>query len=341
MESKKELVLLLGFSRSGTTWLAKILDSAASVYLVSEPDKKTYEHVKLGALPHCTDPEDSFYTNAYIDGLNELQKKFYVGLNSFPFFQKEFIRHGDFFRYMAHLLFLINFPLERLLGLNIYLPYRLLVKKKHELPIRMVWKSTNQSSNLRTITKAFPGIKIIYIMRNPFAVISSAMQNSKMAFDGEDCRRIRDRACATFFDSESIDFEKLKTEPEIRKRALLWRIECESALAVGAGYEHFKCFLYEDLVSDPNGVVKELFEWLGWEMAAQTQKFLQESTGQLPPSAWTAKFLGSRFFGVYRGPDGNVNGWKKRLSTADYQVIYDVVRKSPLFHYWEEDCRRD
>lgn len=334
----KELVLLLGFSRSGTTWLAKVLDSVPSVYLVSEPDKRTYQHVKLGSVPHCVDPSDANCVSDYKDGLNELQQKFYLGVNSIPFFQKEFIRQSQVFVHLWYLLFLANYPVERLFGLNMHIPCSLLLKKNHELPIRIVWKSTNQSSNIRMIIKAFPGIKIIYLMRNPFAAISSALRIKRMSFDGEDYRRICDRKSAPFFASEHIDFDRLKSEPEIKKRALLWRIECESALAVGQGYEHFKCLLYKDLVSDPQGVVSELFDWLGWDMPAQTQKFLMESTGQVKPPL-AARLLGSRFFGVYRGPGGNVNGWKKRLSTADYEAIYDVVSKSPLFHYWEDDSK--
>lgn len=69
-------------------------------------------------------------------------------------------------------------------------------------------------------------------------------------------------------------------------------------MAVGQGYEHFKFLLYKDLVADPPKVVGELFNWLGWQVPAQTRKFLLESTGQIPPP-WTAKLLGSRFFGVY------------------------------------------
>ena len=332
-----ELVLLLGFSRSGTTWLAKVLDSMPSVYLVSEPDKRTNRQMMLGRVPHCASPDDIPVVNSYIDGINQLRERFYICLNKVPFFNKDYFNlHPTLYRTLLYPLYAVNSISDRVADLNISIPFHIISKKEHDSPPIMVWKSTNQSSNLPALIRAFPGIRIIYILRNPFAVISSIL-SKKFWLDGEDYRRICDRKSAPFFKMESLDFGEISYMSEIEKKAFLWRIECESAMAVGAGYEHFKCIVYKDLASDPFRVVHDLFDWLGWDLTEQTKKFLLESSGRKKTPS-IAKLLGSGFFGVYREPGGNLDGWKSKLSRADYKAVYEIVSKSPLFDYWKDDC---
>ena len=87
-----------------------------------------------------------------------------------------------------------------------------------------------------------------------------------MKLDGEDYRRICEREHSVFFKNNDIDLEKVRDWHEIKKRALRWRIECESALFAGLGRKDFHLIIYEEMVSNPFQVAQRLFDWLNWEM---------------------------------------------------------------------------
>lgn len=331
----KDLVLLVGFSRSGTSWLSKILDSRPTVYLRSEPDKRINSHVRLGHVPHCIDPHNISWIQKYRDGLMELLERMDCNFSSFPFFKKSFIATPySVYWTIACAWQFCNYVANQWFRRSLALPSHLV--KRSTTSVDVVWKSVNQSSNLEFVRKAFPGIKIIYVLRNPYAVLTSTLQHNKMAIDGNDYRRILERKSAPFFKENPIDLEEVKLWPEIKKKALLWRIDCESALISGAESKDFYLLLYEDLVKNPVRMINKLFRWLGWDITQEIESFLLQSTGYKKPP-YFARIFSSGYFGVYHKPGGNVVGWKKKITNSDYNIISSVVLQSPLLTYWPHE----
>ena len=173
-ENYRDLTMICGFARSGTTWLSKILDSCPDTYLVSEPDKKINQNLKFGKLPHCLDPNNTTYRRHYKAAVDELMEFLDYNTRSFPFFEKNFLSIPFPCYYTIVFLFKL-FNVLSVKALNKSVKSSLFVKKGK--PVKLVWKSVNQSSNLEFLANVFPEMKIIYIFRNPFA--SLGIRNKK------------------------------------------------------------------------------------------------------------------------------------------------------------------
>ncbi|MBF0468371.1 MAG: sulfotransferase [Desulfamplus sp.] len=326
----KELILVCGFSRSGTTWLAKILDALPNVLFVSEPDKRIYSDLKFGKVSHCSNLEDN--KNEYIlykKALQEVVDMVHCNLMTFPFFKKQYCNVP----YTLYWIFaaIYKFFSSRLC-LNLRLPPFLF--KKNE-KVNVVWKSVNQSSNLSCLKNAFHSIKIVYIVRNPYATITSMFQHKKMAMDGEDLRRIAERQNSIFFQKNPINKSDILSMSDIQKRSLLWRIECESAYWESHTNPSIHMVLYEDLVRNPWDVVKNICSFLSCPFSPEIQKFLKQSTGEIKPPL-ISRILSTGYFGVYRKQNVDVTKWKKKLSREYYNQINEIVKDSPLIHNWED-----
>jgi hypothetical protein len=328
----RDLVLLCGYSRSGTTWLAKVLDTMPSVYMVSEPDKRINRQLKLGNVPHCLASSDDLWVDFYKEGIEELLTRVECNLTSIPFFRKNYLAVG-YCQYLcvAFTWQIINFFLNNFGNRSIALPTRIL--KRSICSVDFVWKSVNQSSNLDFLIKTFPKIKIIYLLRNPFAAICSSLQNKSTKLDGQEYRRILERRDSLFFANNHIDLREVASWEEIEKRALLWRIECENAINTSMNYDRFYVVLYENLATNPTQVIQDIFKWLGWEKSKQTELFLLQSTGNKRPP-WYYRIFGSGYFSVYKKPGGNIAGWKSKLAQNDFEKISAIVKTSLLMEYW-------
>ena len=325
-----ELVLLCGFPRSGTTWLSKILDSDPRVHLVSEPDKSVHGHLKLGRVPHCLESSEDQWLREYQAGLHEVQAKLDLNLVSSPFFRKHRSRlpYPMYVSLMAALKALNGCSMKAL-GKPVQLARRSMMNGQE----RLVWKSVNQSSNLDFLRTAFPEMKVIYILRNPYDAIGSTLQHPDMAPDGREYQRIWGRMNAPFFQYHAIDLNEIREWDELAQRALRWRIDAESAVLYSDCSSDIYVLGYEDLARAPKGTSEKLFQWLNWDMDGQTYNFMLESTGERPPSALKALFS-SGYYGVYRNKNKYVKNTKKQLSASQKQKLDDVLCTSPLMKKW-------
>jgi hypothetical protein len=327
----EKYVLICGFPRSGTTWLSKILDSVPSTYLISEPDKAINSHLILGSVPHCLRVDDDKWKHLYHQGIKELLSRVDCNLISYPFFKKEYLAAPYELYYLCAFAGKItNSIIKKFLNRSIALPRFL---NKNDVTVDLIWKSVNQSTNLNFLKRVFPSLRVIYVLRNPYATITSSLTHESMKLDGHDYRRICERRESPFFEGNEIDLQVIRDSKEIEKRAWRWRIECESAVRSREVSEDFHLILYEELVSDPIKIVGKLFDWLGWKIPAETETFLLQSTGQESPP-WISRIFSSGYFGVYRKPGGNIEGWKNRLTEREYELVSGVLKESPLLRYW-------
>lgn len=327
-----KLILLCGFSRSGTTWLSKIFDSIPSTILFSEPDKRINTHLKFSKVPHCVGKGNHRANEDYKDSLNELLNNFYCNLRSYPYFEKTYTAIPQSLYWMisfySQLLNVIN---EKGNFEQVKLPNFCF---KNNCSVDVVWKSVNQLSNIRFLQTTFPDMKVIFLLRNPFSTLASILNHEKMTIDGQDFRRIFERKNAPFFEKYDIKMQEIASWCELKKKAFLWRVDCESALIAGNESPNFMTVLYEDLVMDPSGLTEKILGFLGIEMPVETRRFLFQSSGKLKPP-FISKLVSSGYFGVYRKPGINLDKWKTKISEKDIALISSVIETSPLMKYWK------
>lgn len=316
----KDMVMILGFPRSGTTWLSKILDSRPSTLILHEPDKHDNRNLILGNVPHFIKSTDwSKFAPKYREGIEEALYKTFPNLINFPCFKKEFV----------NLPYSIYFLTSCLYKLGI-LKNRLLVIKKNS-EIELIWKSINQSCNIPFLFHTFPNLKIIYILRKPYSVIASML---KEGLHKGDYKIICERKYSSFFKKNNLDLEYVKRMSKLKKRALLWRINCESALIDGQKNSRFYWLLYENLCKNPIEEIKRLHKFLGWKFMKETKDFIDESRGKCSPSILN-RITSLGYYSVYHGK--NSTKYEKKLSKVEYNQIKNIVDESPLISLWSEN----
>jgi len=321
------MVLVCGFPRSGTTWLSKILDSRPSVLLLHEPDKRSNQNLILGNVPHFINKENwSYYVSKYQEGIKELLHKFHPNLITFPLFRKNFI-NLPYSLYFSIVCFYKSLALR-----NIIMTFKLPVKKTSK--IELVWKTTNQSCNIPFLLYTFPQLKIVYIVRNPYSAIASMLNRKEMQLnDKDDYRRICERKDSSFFKKNNIDLEYIKKLPALKKRALLWRVNCESAFINGQGNPRFHWITYENLCKNPEKEIKSLHDFLKWDFIEETKCFINKSTGK-EKSSFTERIVSYGYYGVYHGQKSFK--YEKKLSNHEYKQIETIIKDSPLLCLWNK-----
>ena len=319
------MILLCGFSRSGTSWLGKILDTNRSIVYWNEPDKKINKHLTFSQVDHCCTIDNEDMKNKYISAIEELFEVTDFNLNSPPYFYKDVYRIN---KNLYTALFFSGKILNKLYKVSydkqIKIPFSLLTDDSIKIPL---WKSVNQSSNLPFIKQTFPDIKIIYITRNPFDSIGSALKNQSMALDDQDTRRLLERKNSLYFKKNPISESEIDNFTEVQKKALLWRVENESAITFGMDNEDFYLITYENLVKNTHEEVRKIFKWLDIDFTQTTEDFISKSKSE-SKSLTFEKLLKKSYFGVYRSPDQiNINN-RSSLTEKLYNEIDHVLKES-------------
>lgn len=124
-----------------------------------------------------------------------------------------------------------------------------------ELASRWGEKSPRHVFRIDDIRSAFPGARILISMRDPRAVVASylAWASSKRASDP----------------SDQAEIQRLRLTADPLVVSLLWRASAKAAhgAAMRFGDDELRISRFEDLVSDPRGVISSIGDWLGMEPA--------------------------------------------------------------------------
>jgi hypothetical protein len=87
-----------------------------------------------------------------------------------------------------------------------------------------------------------------------------------------------------------------------------------------------KVVVYEELCEKPSEVVQQLFDFCHLTFAAQTQRFLNESTSKATP----------RYYSVFKDPLESAYKWRKEMSHSDQKLVQQQLERSPLARFWPE-----
>ena len=158
-----------------------------------------------------------------------------------------------------------------------------------------------------------------------------------MGLDGQQFRRVLERKDSPYFVNSGIHLNSIEKLSELQQKALIWRIECESALISSVKLPNFYSLIYEDLVSDPFGELEKLFHWLHWHFSDRVKRFIKQSIGQ-ERIEWYNKIFAMGYFGVYRTGEINTNKWVNKISQKEFDEILEILHDSPLLSLWDLSC---
>lgn len=320
-------ILIAGLGRSGTTWTGKIFDSHPGVLYRNEPDRE---------------PRIKQLSVADSAGTDEFQQRFFDFLKQVPFTrQPNTIGILPIFRkqYETLLEFLVRRHLTLLLRSagkvvgDVSLPHFLTSARIARQ--RLVWKSVSCVRDLGFISRAYPELHILFVVRHPCGMIASRVRGEargdfKSIRDGKGTyrrlERLLDSPCGADIDLSNRSLQELTS---IERHAVRWAVDNQKAMSDLDGMPNCHVLRYEDLCNDPLGVTRSLFDKLHLDWNRQTEQFVLSSTSAHH----------SRYYSLVKNPQQAANAWRDELSAPDQQRILRITRNSrPGKLFWCEDA---
>ena len=186
----------------------------------------------------------------------------------------------------------------------------------------MGFKETALFGKLEWLKEFLPTLKIVFLTRNPRAVVSSVLRSGLSEF-----WHYRDLVPRAFYEI-CPHYQRRgddSTDPAIRDAEI-------AAMSVVTRYElaHRTVHLFqhrlvalEEVMRDPAGCLEAMTSFLGVEPHPDALSFLQRRQGASRGST----------FSSFRSPEDVQTGWRRHLSAGQIEVIEDVLsaaqRESP------------
>lgn len=302
----KQTVVLVGSGRSGTTWLGSILDSY----------ERAEYYFEITAFPFLD-----------FDSPELLRLKYPLTFwwKSRPYWMSCIERRLLYARIRLNVG---KRDAERSLRIHKYYEF-----KKNKPDINLFKEVTLLQFAMRTeeLANRFgDNIKVIYVIRNPFAYAVSELRNqhknlvwAKSYFSNIVSRVKMDPKLSDYHNL----FELYENGDFVEHITLLWRISNELMLKDDKLPSHM--VIYEKLCRNPYKEVKNIFGFLQWPMSDQTREHIERTTNisVSDPGTWS----------IYKNPLHSMERWRKEISTENYKKINRVLNNCMLLDLWNKE----
>lgn len=321
--SSLNYVFLLGKGRSGTTWLAQIMN--------------TYEHCSYKHEPFLKKKSTDYNTwlSEIQSGEREaLRRRFdslcrdcYHDVDMPPFPPKSFRWQNP---KLLHFLYGTSKRVPALKPL-----YQGYGKSALTARTPVLIKDVNFPEELLPRLSEVLEPHVLAVVRNPFSNIASYLKGVELDLFGQSEPKIelvRKALQKPVNQALSHYLDRLDTLSPAQVEAVAWRIQVEPLVEFVSNYDRGMAVVYEDLCNDPMGKTTEIFDFVGWELGAPTRDFIDRSI-----SGATANPKSSQsYYSVYRDPRQSLSKWKKQLSAEQIEDIASIVRESPIKGLWSD-----
>ncbi|HVC62924.1 MAG TPA: sulfotransferase [Acetobacteraceae bacterium] len=317
--SADRVILVLGAPRSGTSWLAKIFDSHPEVLYRHEPDTVLRDY----DLPWMCPPEQ---VPAYRDAARDYLRRLFdtatlKTAGSLPIFPKRHhgavaaqLRAGMIYGLRA----IEQVPGARRLVRGVPIPDLFDVAAYPAL--RLVLKSVSSRGRARLFAEAMPGMKTIFILRDPWGQVASMLRGAALGkFEVE--VPVQELLTTEQARRYGLTPERFAALPSVEQFAWNWAILNEKAIDDLAGIDGVKVLRYHALCDSPLVEARALFAFAGLDWNRQTEDFVRRST----------TFNGrDRYYQVFKNTQAAMNRWREELKPEDQRRIQAVVRETSL-----------
>jgi hypothetical protein len=318
------IALVMGLGRSGTTFLAKLIDTAPDVLYRHEPDAV----LPTGLPSFCSPGQFALLlpqARDYVQAMADCRRFRSVG--TLPVFNKSFRSRS------ANLVFkamLLSAKAARRLKLPPPKTLPDLISAEPGMRLTLI-KSVSALGRARLYSEAVPDLRSIHIIRHPCAVYASLHKGLKKGL-----MRAKPEIKPLFRTPEAVAYpfslDEMKKASFEEQIAYRWMVTNDKAAKDMAGSPHYLRIGYEDLCTDVETVSRRIFEHLDLELGPQTQRFIDEVNSE-PTNGGKA----AGYFDVKRSITSGLDKWKTELDGETIERIREVVSHSPLGRtYFEE-----
>jgi Sulfotransferase family len=310
-------ILILGAPRSGTTWLAKIVDSHPDVLYRHEPDAVLPSPSAL--TPEALGP--LLVRWAGETGARTAAKR--------PHFRKSW-QPGWTRRLRTLLATAVGAagrlppPLRALAGLPIP------DLGSRPAPILAI-KTIAWAEGAAVLARTLPHSRTILILRHPGGQVASVLRGNRrrqfelktagtdMPFD--EARTIR---FAAEHGTGEAAFQAL---PDAAKYAWAWRAFNEPSYAALAALPNVHVVLYEALCAQPETLARRVLAFAGLDWTRQTADFVATSTTHTGRAG---------YYAIFRDAVAAADSWRTTLPPDEQASVRSVAAASPLARFWPD-----
>lgn len=312
----KPVVLLFGLPRSGTTWIGKIFDSHPQTLYLHEPDSWG----RLNWLPMfpegAVDTADRQRIEAFVASLPGAREAKVRA--STPVFAKAYWGAVGNWAFLASV-----WGAKLLARLTGECPLPWVGRAGQGAAVQPVWKSIESLGRLRWLLAALPASRAIHLLRHPAGFVASVQRGESAgkftAIDpaSEDFGLYEILAATAPARRRGLDLAAFKDMHPVERLAWRWVIYNEAALAPDQPDQPDRCLPmpYENVCREPQAATQRLFEFVGLEWAAQTERFIADSTRADRDS----------YYSVFKDPLKSANKWRDSLPADVVARIRTVV----------------
>jgi hypothetical protein len=312
-----QVSFVLGAPRSGTTWLAKVLDSHPDVLYRHEPDIALQDYSFPTLCEESDVPQYVGDARRYLDRLLDVRTLKTAG--GFPLFPKRYRSAPATAARVAVLLALgaaQQLPALRLLAGRFPVPD--LVDFRHAPNLRVVVKSVSALGRAGLLVQAMPRSRFVLILRHPCGQVASMLRGSALNKFEESLETGSGLITSTArrYGLTRKAFTQLSL-PE--QHAWDWAIMNEFAIDQLEGLGRMKIVLYEEFCAEPRERAREIFDYLNIDWAPQTERFLERST------TYSGR---DRYYQVYKNTQEAMNRWRTELRPEVQDAILAIARQT-------------
>lgn len=309
------VILVLGSPRSGTTWLAKILDSHPDVIYRHEPDE--LRPPRAGADP-CQQLSDWIGER----GLRAAAKR--------PFFRKSWLPPAQA-AIRSTIAYAISggarLPMAGSTIARMALPDFAALDRRRD--VRAAIKLVNWDAS--DAARALPASRSLFILRHPCGQVASMLAGVReRRFNqgySDSVLPIDLANVAAFAAERGVPEQQFRTLPDAAKCAWSWLHFNESALHRLDALPNVRVVQYEELCRHPAAVAHSLLAFAGLHWNPQTADFIDRSTRH---------DRSTEYFAVFRNSADAAERWRSTMPQADQEAVRSVVLRSELAQRWPD-----
>ncbi|MGI9508590.1 MAG: sulfotransferase [Geminicoccaceae bacterium] len=312
----ERLAFIMGLGRSGTTFLAKLIDSSPDVLYRHEPDA-----ILPGDMPSLLSRDDLERhlpaARAYVLAMTRCRRLRATG--HLPVFRKAY-RSG-----LANLAFqpmVLSTKFAR--SLRLPLPDSMPDLVARDRDVVYLIKSVRSLGRARLFADAFPAMASIHILRHPCAVCASTQVGIDKGVMSSNVF-----LPSLFAQKEAADYpfslEDMQNATFEEQIAFRWMLLNDKAAADMEGAPGYLQIRYEDLCTDLEHMSRVVFDHLGLALGEQTKRFIHDISRPV-----TSETSSGGYFKINRPVTSAVDKWKTQLEPNCVARIRDVVSHSPL-----------
>lgn len=320
-------VLVVGSGRSGTTFLAKLLDSHPRVVYLHEPDSVLVD-AELPFLP-ASDELEAYRARAgrYLERLEAVRTPKVYGHT--PVFDKRY--RSALGKQIFRLGVYAAKGVERAgLGRGALVLAPASPLPRHDPDSVVVIKSVNSLGRARLFSLAVPGLRVLHIVRHPAAVVASRLRGIHKGVMG--ARNYIDSLFdAGYGDGYGWSREALKAASFEEQATFEWMAVNQRVYTEMRGSPRYRLVHYEHLCQRLEATARELFADAGLSWEPQSQAFIR--------SLEAAPAEGAGYFGVVRPPTSALARWREELGAEQVRRIEETARRCELGRMYFEPER--